>query len=292
MPSAARVPSAESPSAETIPALDRLADLLRGRRVVALSGAGISTESGIPDYRGPGTRRRAKSPIQYNDFVGAAATQRRYWARAFVGWGRMAAARPNAGHRALARMERGGLLQGVITQNVDGLHQAAGARRVVELHGALAEVACLGCGALTAREAVQKRIAAENADWAARRDAAPRPDGDAALPDAAIGGFRAPACLGCGGALKPNVVFFGESVPKARVEAAWALFEEAEVLLIVGSSLAVYSGYRFALRAAKEGKPFALVNLGPTRADDRAAVRVTARLGDALPRLAHALLGG
>lgn len=273
-------------------ALGRLAGLVRGRRVVVLSGAGLSTESGIPDYRGPGTRRRATRPIQYRDFVDAPATQRRYWARAFVGWGRMAAARPNAGHRALAQMERAGLVQGAITQNVDGLHQAAGARRVVELHGALAEVVCLGCGAITTRQAVQERIAAENAGWAARHDAAPRPDGDAAVPEEALGRFLAPRCLACEGPLKPHVVFFGESVPKPRVEQAWRLFDEAEVLLVVGSSLAVYSGYRFALRAAKEGKPFALVNLGPTRADGRAAVRVEARLGEALPRLARRLLDG
>lgn len=270
--------------------LDTLTNLLRGRRVVALSGAGISTESGIPDYRGPETRRRATNPIQYNAFAGDEAARRRYWSRSLVGWPRTAAARPNAGHRALARLEAAGCLRGVITQNVDSLHQAAGARRVVDLHGDLGTVRCLGCDGCTSRTAMQRRLRTANPDWHAEA-ARLTPDGDADLKGAAPeAGFRVPACTACGGILKPDVVFFGEHVPAARTQAAWALFEEAEALLVVGSSLTVYSGYRFVLRAAKTGVPVGIVNLGPTRGDDAAAVRLNARLGDALPALAERLL--
>lgn len=271
--------------------LEALADLLRGRRTVALTGAGISTESGIPDYRGEGTRRRAKSPIQYRQFVEEGAMRQRYWARSLAGWPRVAAAEPNAGHLALARLEEAGCLQGVITQNVDRLHHQAGSGRVVELHGALAEVICLGCEHVSAREGLQKRLLRINPSWK-EQAVQLRPDGDAELSGKSEQTFRVPACLRCGGALKPNVVFFGESVPKKRVEAAWQLFEEAEVLLVLGSSLTVYSGYRFVLRAAREDVPVAIVNLGPTRGDDRAALLLNSVLGKALPLLSHALIDG
>jgi NAD+-dependent protein deacetylase sirtuin 4 len=274
-----------------------LFDLLRGRRVVVLAGAGCSTESGIPDYRGPEASRHRRPPVQYLEFVRSAAARQRYWARSMIGWPRFAAARPNPAHAALARLERGGAVAGIITQNVDGLHQAAGSRRVVELHGSLAMVRCLGCGEQRCRHEHQAELAARNAAWWERvrgpghhgrvRSA---PDGDAELPDAALAGFRVIECARCGGALKPDVVFFGENVPGARVEEAWTLFAEAEVLLVVGSSLTVYSGRRFVYRAQKDAVPIAIINLGPTRADDMAAARADERLGAALPGLAEALL--
>ncbi|ARA91991.1 NAD-dependent deacetylase [Rhodothermaceae bacterium RA] len=272
------------------PGFHDLVALLRGRRTVVLSGAGCSTESGIPDYRGPETRRRARNPIQHRAFVTDPAARVRYWMRSAVGWPRFTRAEPNPGHLALARLEAAGLVRGIITQNVDRLHQAAGSRRVVELHGALAEVRCLACGTLESRSALQHRIERLNPGWSARSGEL-APDGDAELPEALTQGFAVPTCRTCNGPLKPNVVFFGEHVPPDRVEAAWRLFDEADVLLVVGSSLAVYSGYRFVLRAVKEQKPFALVNLGPARGSDRAAVHVDGQTGAVLPRLADALLG-
>jgi NAD-dependent SIR2 family protein deacetylase len=226
--------------------------------------------------------------MQYREFVGSAAARVRYWARATVGWPRMAAARPNAAHRALAALEASGVVAGVITQNVDGLHQAAGSRRVVELHGALARVRCLGCGAIAARDDVHARLVAAN-PWLREGDADVAPDGDAELGAEAIAGFRVPACVACGGAWKPDVVFFGENVPRPTVDDAWALFDLAEVLLVAGSSLTVWSGYRFVRRAAERGVPVAIVNVGPTRGDGEATVKLEGALGDVLPRLAAVL---
>ncbi len=277
--------------------LDALLDLLRGRRVVVLAGAGCSTESGIPDYRGPEGSLRTRSPIQYQDFVGSEAARVRYWARSTIGWPRMAAARPNAAHHALARLARAGLVRGVSTQTVDGLHHAAGSERVVELHGSLASVRCLSCGAVGARDEYQRRLLARNAGWAEVLAASSRggavevaPDGDAELPAWALESFRPAECAACGGIIKPDVVFFGENVPAARVEEAWGLYEEAAVLLVIGSSLTVYSGRRFLYRAEKEGVPIAIVNLGPTRADAMAAAKVEGPLGLVLPRVAEELL--
>jgi NAD-dependent SIR2 family protein deacetylase len=292
-------PTTDDRGPTTLHALAPLADLLRGRRAVVLVGAGCSTESGIPDYRGPEGSLRTRRPIQYREFVGSEEARVRYWARSAVGWPRMAAARPNAAHRALARLEEDGRLSGLITQNVDGLHQAAGSRRVVELHGSLAAVRCLGCDATVGRDGFQARLRALNPGWAEAvdrgasvGDAETAPDGDAEVPAWAVGSFRVPACDACGGVMKPDVVFFGENVPAAWVAEAWRVFEEADVLLVVGSSLTVYSGRRFVYRAQKEGMPIGIVNLGPTRADEVAAVKVEGRLGVALPRLAEALLRG
>ncbi len=264
---------------------------------MALTGAGCSTESGIPDYRGPEGRLRVPEPVRYRAFVERPEIRTRYWARSTVGWPRVADARPNAGHRALARLEREGVLVGVITQNVDGLHRAAGSRRTVDLHGRLAFVRCLECGVRIRRDRVQERLLALNPEWTslARRTRAGRgveatPDGDAALPDSAAEGFRVPGCTECEGVLKPDVVFFGENVPKPRVEEAWRLFGEADALLVVGSSLSVFSGRRFTQRAAKEGVPIGVVNIGPTRADEVAAAKVEGRIGEVLPRLAEGLL--
>jgi NAD+-dependent protein deacetylase sirtuin 4 len=272
-----------------VEALEPLLDLLRGRRAVVLAGAGCSTESGIPDYRGPDAKPRA--PIQYQEFVRSDAARVRYWARSAVGWPRFSAARPNAGHHALAELEDAGVVQGIITQNVDGLHHAAGSRRVVELHGSLASVRCLACGEVSPRGAFQDRLLAMNTDWAERLTGSVEqaPDGDAELPSWAMETFRVPACEGCGGVIKPDVVFFGENVPAERVEDAWRLFGEADVLLVAGSSLTVYSGRRFIYRAQQDGVPIGIINIGPTRADEMAAAKVEGPLGRILPRLADAL---
>lgn len=286
-----------SPTRPADPArLRELVHLLRGRRVVVLAGAGCSTESGIPDYRGPEGSLKRRSPIQYGEFVRRPEARVRYWARSTVGWPRMAATRPNPAHRALADLEAGGVVAGIITQNVDGLHQAAGSRRVVELHGTLARVKCLECGQGERRDAFQQRLVAENASWLdamerARSRAETAPDGDAELPPDVVAGFRVPGCPACGGMVKPDVVLFGENVPPDRVDDAWRLFFDGDALLVVGSSLTVFSGRRFIYRAEEEGVPIAVVNLGPTRADAVAATKVEDRVGRVLPRVAAALLG-
>lgn len=268
--------------------VEPLVDLLRGRRVAVLTGAGCSTESGIPDYRGPETRAKARNPIEYRAFVGDPAARRRYWSRSLVGWPRLCEAQPNAAHRALAALERAGLVHGLVTQNVDRLHSRAGSRPI-ELHGALAEVRCLGCGEVTARDALQRRLVADNPEAARLVAMDVAPDGDAQLalaPDA----FVVPSCLACGGVLKPDVVFFGENVPPARVRAAEALVDAAEAFVVVGSSLAVYSGLRFVRRAAARGIPCALVNLGPPeRGGEHFALHVDAPAGPVLDALAARL---
>ena len=265
-----------------------LVDLVAGGDVVVLSGAGLSTESGIPDYRGPTGAARRHAPMTYEAFTGDALARRRYWARSHLGWGLVARAVPNAGHRAVARLQELGLLAGIITRNVDGLHQAGGARHVVDLHGRLDRVVCLGCGQRTARLELERRLRAANASWQARVTAV-HPDGDVDLPEAELDGFRPVDCAACSGTLKPDVVFFGESVPARRVQRSYALVEEARALLVLGSSLTVFSGYRFVLRAAEHGIPVAIVNQGATRADPYAAVTVDAPLGRLLPALVAAL---
>jgi NAD+-dependent protein deacetylase sirtuin 4 len=280
-------------------ALHRLLDLLRHGRIVVLTGAGCSTESGIPDYRGPDGTARRRAPVQYLEFTSRETARVRYWARSAAGWPRVAQAAPNPAHQALARLERAGLLTGVITQNVDGLHAKAGSRHVVELHGSLSLVRCLSCRARIARAAYQDQLLAANPAWAeflrspassaARVEGAP--DGDAGVPDHLLHGFRVPPCGACGGLLKPDVVFFGENVPPARVDDAWRLFESADVLLAAGSSLTVFSGRRFVYRARDDGKPIGIINLGATRGDDLAAVKVEGRLGEVLPLIAAELTG-
>lgn len=264
--------------------IEALGQLCHGRRVAVLTGAGCSTESGIPDYRGPETRRRAQKPIQFQELVRDPEARRRYWARSVVGFPRIAHAEPNAAHVALAQLEARGIALGVITQNVDGLHQRAGSRRVVELHGTLSRVRCLDCGARVERRALQQRLLAENPDFVPGRDEA-APDGDARLDADRVRGFRVVDCDACGGMLKPDVVFFGEGVPREVVDDAFGLLDQAECLLIVGSSLAVFSGYRFARRAAERGLAIAVVNLGESRGDGHATLRVDGRAGDVLPRL-------
>ena len=265
-----------------------LTDLLAGGGVAVLSGAGLSTESGIPDYRGPSGARRTVSPMTYQTFTGDALARRRYWARSHVGWRMIARAAPNAGHRAVADLQRAGVVSTVVTQNVDGLHQAGGATSVVELHGNLERVVCLDCACLSARAELDQRLRLANPGFDARA-AAVNPDGDVDLADDDVAAFLPVDCTACTGMLKPDVVFFGESVPMPRVEAAFAAVESARALLVLGSSLTVMSGRRFVLRAAKLGIPVAIVNQGETRGDPYAAVRVDAALGDALPAAVRGL---
>ena len=251
---------------------DRVHELLSGRTVV-LTGAGVSTDSGIPDYRGPGAPVRM--PMTYQDFVASPENQQRYWARAHLGWSRMGTAEPNAGHHALARLGADGAVTFLITQNVDGLHERAGQPSMVALHGRISEVVCLDCGGCTDRRAMQGALTRANPGWIEEHGAvAARPDGDVELEE--TGRFVVPACTGCGGRLKPHVVFFGENVPKQRVERCYAALDDADALLVAGSSLTVMSGLRFVRYAAKAGLPVVIVNRGPTRGDDLATAKVEA----------------
>lgn len=276
-----------SPASALAPQVAALAALLAGRRFVVLTGAGCSTESGIPDYRGP-TARPDHRPLLIQDFVRRAEVRQRYWARSFVGYGRIHEAEPNAAHRALVALERNAALTALVTQNVDRLHTRAGSRVVVELHGALDQVICLTCRAVEPRASVQARLTRANVGWAGRAIAT-LPDGDALLTAADVKAFTVVDCAACGGPLKPDVVLFGENVPRDRVDRAFALVEAADALLVVGSSLAVFSGYRFVRRASELGIPIGIVNVGPTRADALGAVRVEGRAGSVLPALERAL---
>ncbi|MGC4798246.1 NAD-dependent protein deacetylase [Micromonospora saelicesensis] len=265
---------------------DALTSLVAGGGVVVLSGAGLSTESGIPDYRGPSGVARRHTPMTFQAFTRDPLARRRYWARSHLGWRLIAGAAPNAGHRAVAGLQHAGLVDTVITQNVDGLHGAAGSPSVIELHGRLDEVTCLDCGNLTSREELHQRLREANPEFVARV-AAVNPDGDVDLPDEQVAAFRPVDCGICGtGMLKPDVVFFGETVPAQRVARCFEAVEQARSLLVLGSSLTVMSGRRFVIRAAKRGIPVAIVNQGPTRGDGHATVCVDAPLGAVLPQLA------
>ncbi|MDQ3611872.1 MAG: NAD-dependent protein deacetylase [Actinomycetota bacterium] len=267
-----------------------MADLVAGGDVMILTGAGLSTDSGIPDYRGPTGALRRATPMTYQRFIGDPAQRQRYWARSHLGWRTVAQAAPNAGHRAVTALQEHGLLAGLVTQNVDGLHTAASATGVIELHGNLQQVVCLGCGAASARIELDDRLRAANAGWSAAVEQR-NPDGDVDMPEDAVRGFTVVDCRLCGGLLKPDVVFFGETVPAERVGASFALVSRARLLLVLGSSLSVMSGYRFVLRAAKLGVPVAIVNQGVTRGDPHAALTLDAPLGEALPELVYAATG-
>ena len=271
-----------------VPGLQPLVELVARGNAVVLSGAGLSTDSGIPDYRGPSGVARRATPMTLQVFTGSAAARRRYWARSHLGWRVIARAEPNAGHAAVTRLARAGLLSGVITQNVDGLHTAAGTPDVVELHGNLDRVVCLDCGGTTSRQEHDRRLRAVNRAWRARVLGV-NPDGDVELADEDLDAFRPVGCGGCGGVLKPDVVFFGETVPAARVAACFELVDRADALLVLGSSLTVMSGYRFVLHAARQGVPVAIVNRGATRGDAKAGLKVDAPLGQVLPALAERL---
>ncbi|HEY4008436.1 MAG TPA: NAD-dependent protein deacetylase [Pseudonocardia sp.] len=261
--------------------------VLAGRPLVALTGAGLSTDSGIPDYRGPGSPRA--TPMTYQQFRSSAHARRRYWARSHLGWTRVCRAAPNAGHRALVGLERAGVLRGLITQNVDGLHRGAGQRRVVDLHGRLSDVICLDCRRVSGRAALARRLAELNPDFEhADADAVTSaPDGDAALES--VQGFVVADCTSCGGVLKPDVVFFGENVPAERVGLCHAMVEslgvESGALLVAGSSLTVQSGLRFVRRAAQRGIPVVIVNRGTTRADELATAKVDGGCSEVLATL-------
>ena len=268
----------------------RLFELVGRGGVCVLSGAGLSTESGIPDYRGPSGALRARLPMTIAEFRGSPQARRRYWARAHIGWRRIQAARPNAGHRAVAALQKAGVVRGIITQNVDGLHQAAGAREVVELHGTLDRVVCMECGARTSREALDQRLRAANPDPDWDEVPASNPDGDAELVDEQVARFQLVGCECCrADLLKPDVVFFGESVPRCRVQRCFELLDGSACLLVLGSSLRVMSGLRFVHRARQAHIPVAIVSRGATRADPLAGIKVDAALGDVLPILAGAL---
>jgi NAD-dependent SIR2 family protein deacetylase len=268
--------------------LQPVADALSTGGVLVLSGAGISTESGIPDYRGEGGSLSRHTPMTYQEFTASARARRRYWARSHLGWRTFGSARPNAGHRAVAAFGRHGLLSGVITQNVDGLHQAAGSEGAVELHGSLDRVVCLSCGASSPRQELAVRLEQANADFEPVA-AGINPDGDADLSDEQVGDFRVLPCTACGGILKPDVVFFGEAVPPRRIEHCRRLVREAASLLVLGSSLTVMSGLRFVRQAVEAGKPVLIVNRDPTRGDQHALTRVALPLGAALTTVAHRL---
>lgn len=265
-----------------------LGELIGRGGVLVLSGAGVSTGSGIPDYRDQSGQWKHRQPIQFRDFVGHEATRKRYWARSFIGWPRMAAAQPNPAHRALAALERRGLVQLLVTQNVDGLHQKSGSSNVVDLHGRLDQVVCLSCARALPRSELQQSLSALNPDWHGA-PAESTPDGDADLGDRDTSRFRVVDCEACGGLLKPDVVFFGEHVPAPRVERSMAALDEARSLLVIGSSLMVFSGFRFPRAARKLGLPIAVLNRGRTRADDFAAVKVDAEAGAALQHVLEAL---
>jgi NAD-dependent SIR2 family protein deacetylase len=268
-----------------------LVALLAGRKIAALTGAGISTDSGIPDYRGPDSP--PSNPMTIRQFTSDPAFRQRYWARNHIGWRHMHATLPNAGHRALAALEQAGVATGVVTQNVDLLHTKAGSRTVVNLHGTYAEVICLACGHTMTRDRLAELLEALNPGFAERMHAdglAVAPDADAVVADTSS--FTIVDCTSCGGMLKPNIVYFGENVPKTRVAEAYSLVDGAEALLVAGSSLAVFSGYRFVRHAAARGIPVAIVNRGRTRADDLATVKIDGGCSPILALLADELASG
>nr|WP_284268462.1 NAD-dependent protein deacetylase [Bradyrhizobium iriomotense] len=250
-------------------------------RLFVLTGAGCSTNSGIPDYRDSQGNWKRTQPVKYQAFMSDARTRQRYWARSLIGWRRFGQAEPNDAHHALARLEANGQCEMLLTQNVDRLHQSAGHRQVIDLHGRLDLVRCMGCGEKTPRDAFQRSLGRANAAWLAL-DAADAPDGDADLEHEDFSSFNVPACQSCGGILKPDVVFFGESVPREVVASAQEHLEQADAMLIVGSSLMVYSGFRFVQMAARKNIPIAAVNLGRTRADDLLTLKVEERCEAAL----------
>jgi len=255
--------------------------MLSGKRALVLTGAGISTDSGIPDYRGQG--RVARHPMTFDVFMASNEAQVRYWSRSFVGWSRISDAKPNPGHRALANAERAGLIEHLVTQNVDGLHQAAGSKNVVDLHGRLDRVICMGCKKQISRLEMDQMLSALNPT--VRKDLTVEfsPDGDAEIEASA--NFQVPKCQSCNGVLKPDVVFFGENVPAERAEFAMSKLESAGALLVAGTSLTVNSGLRFVRAAAKSNKPVVIINLGPTKGDELASAKIEANTSLALERL-------
>ncbi|HEY4103550.1 MAG TPA: NAD-dependent protein deacetylase [Polyangiaceae bacterium] len=274
-----------SSAASEIDALAELRERIAQGHVFVLTGAGVSTDSGIPAYRDERGAWKGREPMQYREFVGSLAARRRYWARSMIGFSFMANAKPNAAHHALSELERRGALSLLVTQNVDGLHRRAGSENLVDLHGRIDQVKCLGCGAITSRARLQSELVALNSAFAPEH-AVIKPDGDAELDAASYDRFRIVDCAHCGGMLKPDLVFFGENVPAERVKQAMAALERARLLLVVGSSLMVFSGFRFARAAARLGVPIALLNRGTTRADEFAALKISSGIAETLSELA------
>ena len=285
------VPAAE-PARDEREVLQEIRGILAGERFALLTGAGLSTDSGIPDYRGPGAAPRA--PMTYQEFIGEPENRRRYWARNHIGWSHLRRADPNDGHTAVARLEHRGLLTGLITQNVDRLHQDAGSVNVVDLHGRFDQVVCLACHRRYSRTLLAGVLTELNPGFLERALAAGAvemaPDADATVEDEdLIGSFIVAHCPACGGTLKPDFVYFGENVPKDRVERSYAMVDEASALLVAGSSLTVMSGLRFARHAAKHGKPVVIINWGQTRGDELATIKLNAGVSAALTWLADEL---
>ncbi len=278
--------SLDLPPATGLPAL--LALLRQAPRWTVLTGAGLSTDSGIPDYRDATGAWKRPAPVMYQDFMAHAATRQRYWARSLAGWPLFSRAQPNAAHQALAQLQAFGRVHTLITQNVDGLHQRAGSQGVVDLHGRLDRIACTGCGMRSEREGFQAALLAANPGWA-HRHAPAAPDGDADLDVADFSSFHVPPCPACGGILKPDVTFYGESVPPARVQAALQGLAHSDLLLVVGSSLMVYSGLRFVHAARERGMPVGALNLGVTRADALLTAKAQAACAPVLQALTQAL---
>lgn len=280
------------PSAGELEVLVRIRDVLAGDRFALLTGAGLSTDSGIPDYRGPGSPPR--SPMTYQEFVKAAANRQRYWARNHIGWSHLRRADPNQGHLAAAELERRGHLTGLITQNVDRLHQDAGSTNVVDLHGRYDQVVCLDCRRTYTRHLLAGILGELNPDFLERAVRTGlvemAPDADSTVEDQAlISSFVVAACPACGGILKPDFVYFGENVPKDRVEISYRMVDDAAALVVAGSSLTVMSGLRFVRHAAKEGKPVVIINRGATRGDDKATIKLEAGVSESLTWLAAEL---
>jgi NAD-dependent SIR2 family protein deacetylase len=257
-------------------------------RLFVLTGAGLSTLSGIPDYRDAQGKWKRRQPVLAQDFLRSESVRRRYWARSLVGWPVIAGARPNSGHAALARLEAASRVRQLVTQNVDGLHQRAGSSRVIELHGSIAGVRCLTCQHELPRERMQAMLLDANPQWAGTR-ADTAPDGDADIEPENLEAFIVPPCPVCGGIIKPTVVFFGDSVPRERVTVTLEALEDADAMLVVGSSLMVYSGYRFCEHAQRHGKPIAAINMGQTRADHLFSLKVERPCAEALAELVAGL---
>ena len=269
--------------------LDELVRFIdRYKRLFILTGAGCSTESGIPDYRDDNGQWKHRKPVQYQDFVRNEDARKRYWARSMAGWRLIAKAKPNRAHVALARLEASGLIHQLVTQNVDGLHQKAGSRNVIELHGRLDTVECLACQKRIGRETFQRELQGRNPAFK-DLEVTMAPDGDAHLEGTDFKSFQIPACPKCGGILKPGVVFFGESVPHPRVDLTYASLQESKALLVVGSSLMIFSGYRFCIAAKKQGKPIVAINLGRTRADPDLTFKVELQCGRVLSEVVDQL---
>lgn len=284
--------SPAAPSDGDLETLNSIRSLLTGKRIALLTGAGLSTDSGIPDYRGPDSPPR--SPMTYQEFVGDPANRQRYWARNHIGWSRLRHADPNEGHRAAAEMERRGLLSGVITQNVDRLHEDAGSFNVVDLHGRYDQVVCLKCRRTYSRSLLAAVLEELNPGFLEEATQSGlvemAPDADSTVEDQAlISSFVVALCPACGGTLKPDFVYFGENVPRERVERSYAIVDDAAALLVAGSSLTVMSGLRFVRHAAKHGKPVVIINRGETRGDDRATIKLDAGVSEALTWLAAEL---